>query len=91
LIRINNFPTESTSSDGFERETFEKMCKFTKKISYLNIWEHYGYSYFSSMSRIHNINKKCPASLFPHLPLSRQDRDAFSHHSLDDCFGDSMR
>jgi len=38
LIRINNFPTESTSSDGFERETFEKMCKFTKKISYLNIW-----------------------------------------------------
>jgi len=39
LIRINNFPTESTSSDGFERETFEKMCKFTKKISYLNIWE----------------------------------------------------
>jgi len=40
LIRINNFPTESTSSDGFERETFEKMCKFTKKISYLNIWEN---------------------------------------------------
>ena len=39
LIWINDFPSESTSSDGFECETFEKMCKLTKKISYLIIWE----------------------------------------------------